>query len=74
MHFHFMTDMATPWQNDPCPGGHGIYNFNRPFLGHHYCALSLSEPCPKEEKKIFEEIHQFYTFFLNPKLPPPPFG
>ena len=36
MHFHYMTYMATPLHKNPCPGGHEIYNFGRPFLGHHY--------------------------------------
>ena len=26
--------------------GHEIYNFGRPFLGHHYYTLILYEPCP----------------------------
>ena len=32
---------------NPCPGGHEVYNFGRSFLGHHYCKLSLSKSCPK---------------------------
>ena len=28
--------MATPLLKDPCPRGHEIYNFGRPFLRHHY--------------------------------------
>ena len=39
MHFHYMTYMATPNTRTPAPGGHEIYNFGRPFLGHHYNAL-----------------------------------
>ena len=31
-----MTYMATPLHKNPYPGGHEIYNFGRPFLGHHY--------------------------------------
>ena len=52
MHFHYMTYMATPCKN-PCPGGHEIYNLSRPFLGHHYFTLVLSETCPWVDKKIF---------------------
>ena len=37
--------------------------YGRPFLGHHYYTRSLSEPCPLVEKKIFQEIRQFYTFY-----------
>ena len=35
--------MATPQHKNPYPGGHEIYNFGRPFLGHHYYLLSLYE-------------------------------
>ena len=60
--------MATLQQKNPCPGGHEIYNFGRPFLGHYYFTLSLYEPCPGLENKIFNEIHQFTLF--TPKIPP----
>ena len=46
-------------------GGYEIYNFGRPFLCHHYFTLSLSEPCLWVEKKIFKEIHQFYTYYTK---------
>ena len=67
-----MTYMATPQHKNPCPGGHEIYNFGRPFLGYHYYILGLSDQCLGVEKKIFQEIHQFYIFY--PKITPPPFG
>ena len=38
---------------NPCPGGHETYNFGRPFLGHRYYILSLSDLCMGVEKKIF---------------------
>ena len=59
--------MATPLHKNPCPGGHEIYNFGRPFRGHHYYTLSLSDLCLGVE--IFKEIHQFYTFY--PKITSP---
>ena len=59
-HFHYMTYMATPYHQKTCPGGHEIYNFGRPFLGHHYNTLSLSESCPGVEKMIFKEIMHFH--------------
>ena len=62
-----MTYMATPYHTNPCPGGHEIYNFGRPFLCYHYYTLSLSEPCPSLEN-IFKEIHQLYNFY--PKITP----
>ena len=69
INFHYMTYLATPQHKKPCPGGHGIYNFGRPFLAHFYYILSLSEPCPGVEKKIFEEIQLFYPFC--PKITSP---
>ena len=44
---------------EPLPRGHEIYNF-RPFIGHHYCILSLSDPCLGIEMKIFKEIIYFH--------------
>ena len=37
---------------EPLSWGHEIYNFGRPFVGHHYYTLKLSDPCPKVKKKI----------------------
>ena len=54
--------------NNPCLGGHEIYNFGRLFLGHYYFTLSLYEPYPGVEKK-----HINFTIF-TPKLPPSPLG
>ena len=39
----------------PCPRSHEIYNFGRPFLGHHNYILTLSVLCLEEEKKNFKE-------------------
>ena len=33
--------MATPLHKKPCPGGHEIYTFGRPFFGYHYYTLSF---------------------------------
>ena len=41
---------------DPCPGGHEIYNFGRPLLGHHYYILSVSNLFMGVEKNICREI------------------
>ena len=51
-----MTYMAKLQHNNPCPVGHKIYNFGRPFLEHYYYTLSSSESCLGVEKKNFEEI------------------
>ena len=56
MHFHYMTSIATPERKNPCPGGHEIYNLDRPFLGHHYYKLFLSDLYSEVEKNIFKEI------------------
>ena len=63
-----MTYMAMPPHKNPCPRGHEIYNFGRPFLGHHYYILGLSDLCLGIEKKIFKEIMHFYymTYMAMP--------
>ena len=53
MHFHHMAYLATPQHKNPCPGGHEIYKFGRPFLGHYNCIFSLFDLCLGVEKKIF---------------------
>ena len=68
IYFHYTTYMATPQRKNPCPWGHEINNFGRPFLGHHYYILSMSDLCLGVEKKIFQEIHQFLNFY--PKITP----
>ena len=42
------------------PKGHGIYNFGRSFLGHHYFILSMFDLILWTEKKIFKEIMHFH--------------
>ena len=60
--------MSKPQQRkpSPCPGGHEIYNFGRPFF-NHYLILSLLDLCQGVEKKILKEIQhvQFYNFYLK---------
>ena len=60
--------MATPEHQNPCPGGHEIYNFGRPFLCHHYYILSLFDQCLGVEKTIFKEIMHFpcMTYMATP--------
>ena len=61
-----MTYMGTPQHKNPCPGGHEIYNFGRPFLCHHNYILSLSVLCLGVEKKILKEIMHFhYIIYMN---------
>ena len=48
-----MTYMARPLHQNPCPGGHEIYNMGTPFLGHQYFILSLSDLCMGVKKKSF---------------------
>ena len=54
MHFYYMTYMATPQLRNPCSKGHEIYNFGRPFLGHHYYNLRFVWTTP------FKEIMHFH--------------
>ena len=49
----------------PCPGGHEIYHFGRPFLGHHYNTLSLSYLSLGVEKIIKEIMHFHYMTYGN---------
>ena len=69
MHFHYMTYMTTPQHKNPSPGGHEIYNFGRPFLGHHHYILSLSDLCLRVKKKIFKGIMHFHytTYMATPQ-------
>ena len=46
--------MTTSLLNNPCTGPHEIYNFSRPYIGHHYYILSLFDLCLGVEKKIFK--------------------
>ena len=61
--------MVTLWHMNPFLGRHKIYNKRRPFLGHHYYIISLSDVCLGVEKKIFKEINCFHyeTYFVTPR-------
>ena len=54
---------------NPCPGGNEIYNFDRGFHAHHYFTISFSAICLGVEKKIFNDLHQFYSFYPKIKAP-----
>ena len=45
-----------PQDKNPYPGGHEFYNFDRPFVDHHYYIPSLSDLCLGIKKKILKEI------------------
>ena len=48
-----------------CPRGHESYNFGRPFLGHHFYILSLSDSCLEVEKNIFiGKMHFHYMTYM----------
>ena len=47
LHFHYMT---LPKYKNPCPGGHKIYNYGIPYLGHHYYIFCLPGLCLGVEK------------------------
>ena len=61
MKFHYITYRDTPQYKNPCPRGHGIYNFGRLFLGHHNYILSLSVLCLEIEKNIFKVMTYMAT-------------
>ena len=61
-----MTHMATPQYKNIYPGGHEIYKFGKPFLGHHYYILGLFKPCSGVDKK---ERNQFYPFYSKITTP-----
>ena len=69
MDFHYMTYMyrymATPKHINPCPMGHKIDNFGRPFLGHRYYILGLFNLSLGVERKIFSETSSNNTFSLS---------
>ena len=66
MHFHYMTFMVMPQHKNPCPRGLEIYKFGRPFLGHHYYILSLSEHfLPQNYLPLGVGGHEIYNF-LSP--------
>ena len=55
---------SCPSSRTPVSGVMKIYDFGRPFLGHHYYTISLSGPGPREEKILKKYIN------FTPKLPP----
>ena len=64
--------MAIPILKEPLPRGcHKIYNFVRPFLGHHYYILSLSDLCIGGKKKIFKRNNAFALYDLPGIWPHP---
>ena len=71
-----MPYIATPQHKNPCPKGHEIYNFGRPFLGHHHYILSLSDLCLGAKKKIFKYIMHFHhmTIMAMPRCKNPCLG
>ena len=50
---------------NPCPWGHEISSLCRPFLGHHYCILNLSDLWQGVGKKFFKERMHFDYNVLN---------
>ena len=55
--------MAMPHHNNLCPRGQGIYNFGRPFLGHHYYIISFSDLYLGVEK-ISKQNYAFLLYDL----------
>ena len=61
-----MTQMVRLLHKNHCLRGHEIYNFGRPFLGHHYYILGLSDLCLGEEKKIYKKNNAFSLYDIWP--------
>ena len=50
---------------EPLPRGNEIYNFARPFIGHHYYVLPFFDLCLGLENEIFKEImHLHYMTYM----------
>ena len=64
MHFQYVT-YGHALAQEPCPGGHEIYNFGKPLLCHHYYKLSLTEPCLGVEKNIVLRNKSMLQFLLQ---------
>ena len=58
-----MNHMGTPLKMNPCLRGHEIYNFCRPFLGHHITIFSLSDLCLGIEEKIFQNTNHAFSVY-----------
>ena len=69
IHFYYMIYMVKLLHKNPWPGGHEIYNFGRPFLGHYNYIISLSKPCPMQYREDFLGNTSILQV-LPPKLPP----
>ena len=64
MHFKYKTYRATPQNKNPCPRGHEIYNFGKPF----FFIITTQLVCliyTWEQRRLFKEIQQVYTFYLK---------
>ena len=53
MHFHYNDLYGHTLAQEPLTWGLEIYNFGKPFRGHHYYILSFSDLCLGVEKNIF---------------------
>ena len=64
MHYPYIANFATPWQESPCSEGYEIHNFGKPFLGHHYYSFNFLI-FAQEEKRFF--LYKKYIFLLFDK-------
>ena len=61
LYIFYMTYMVMTQHKNLSPGVMKFTIFGRPFLGHHYYKLSMSDLCLRVEKKTFEEILHFHN-------------
>ena len=63
----YMTYMyiVTLYHKNPCPGGHEMYNFGRPFLDHHAILYAQFVWCiPGDREEFFLKNYINFKRFL----------
>ena len=61
-----MIFMVTPQHKNPCPGVHKIYNFGRPFLGHHCNTYSICLVYAQAQRRRL--LNKYINHTLYPKI------
>ena len=56
--------MAAPLYRNPYPGDHENYNLGRPYLGHHYNALNVTDLYLDRNKEIMH--FHYLTYMATP--------
>ena len=64
---HYVPSLAQPWDQNPYPGDHQMYNLGKGLPALHHYAFSFSQTCAVV-KKIFENCY-FLAAFAPPQGP-----